>query len=326
MLGRRSILAAGTSTWIGTEKLTNSSLQTERLMSFQSRVRTPRDFGKRPAKSKQKSKPSRRRSTSGHGLVEELPLNAKEIADRTVNMLRHLGSQRFAVPPFHEHFDRWLLSLRDILSEFESGGTFDVDDQFRKESADEVSQVKRDLDDRRLVEIAVAEKARFINQNLLEKKSALARVEREKVSRTKEMARQEETAVKPVVTRIGRLKNELNQFSHVRAGLFRSISKKAKARRQEEATQRLESTRKQLKQAQRSLAVEQKRLKEEYEGRRRQLLEQIDEYDKKLATLEAESGIDDAVEIRRTTCEKLEKALNTFLERNRLPRSESHAE
>ena len=288
-------------------------------MSFQQRARTPRDFGKKPTKPKQKPKPEKHRVLNTRGLVEEHPLDPKEIADRTINMLRHLGSQRFAVAPFHEHFDRWLLNLRDILAELESSGAFNVDDQFRKESSEAVSQIERELNEHRRVETTHAEKVRMISQDLLEKRSLLAQAEREKAARIKEMTRQEESAVKPVVSRIGRLRTELNQISRMQAGFFRSISKKAKTQRQEEAAQRIESTRKQLEHVEQSFAVEQKRLNADYEDKKRQLLKQIDEYERKVENLEAGSSVDDAVELRQAACESLVKAMSTLLERNPLP-------
>ena len=301
------------------EKLRNISTVTDGLMSFKPRARTPRDLGKRPAKSKQKAKLEKHRDVGTRGLPLEATLNAREVVDRTVNRLHHLGGQRFAVPPFHEHLDRWLLNLRDVIAYFESSGAFNVDDQFRKESSEAVSQIERELDEHRLMETTHAEKVRKINQDLLKMRSLLAQTEREKADKIKEMIRQEESAVKPVAGRMDRLRTELNQISLIRAGFFRSISKKAKAKRQEEAAQKLESTRKQLKQVERSFAVEEKRLNADHENKRTQLLKQIDEYARKLEILEAESDMDDAVEIRQAACESLVKAVNMFLERNPLP-------
>ncbi len=295
-------------------------------MTFQPRARTPRDFGKRPAKSKQKAKLEKHRDVGTRGLFLEPALNPKDIVDRTVNTLHHLGAQRFAVPPFHEHFDRWMLNLKDVLSIFESSEAFNADDQFRKESSEMVLKIERELNERRLVETTHAEKLREINQGLLEKRSLLAQAERENAARIREMTRQEESAVKPVVSRMDRLRTELNQISRIRAGFFRSISKKAKAQRQQEASQKLESTRKQLEHVEQSFAVEQKRLNEDYKNKRKQLLKQIDEYARKLENLEAESGLDDAVKIRQAACESLVKRLSMFLERKPLPPVEGDAE
>lgn len=286
-------------------------------MTFQPRARTPRDFGRRPARSKPKAKPEKEREASAQRLVEEYTPDPKEVGDRTINMLHHLGSQRFPVAPYYDHFDRWLMNLRNIISEFSSSQAINIDDQFTKETSETLSEIEMELKERRLKETSHAEKTRRINQSLSETRSLLAQTERENAARLKEIARQKENAERPVVSRIGRLRAELNQISRMRAGFFRSISKRAKARREEEATQRLESTRKQLEKVGQSFVAEQRKLQEEYESKRRRLLKQIEGYDKELENLEADSGLDDAVQIRQSTCESLVKLVSALLERNR---------
>jgi hypothetical protein len=40
--------------------------------------------------------------------------------EKTLGKLHGLGSQKFAVSPFSQYFDDWLLNVREVLSEFES--------------------------------------------------------------------------------------------------------------------------------------------------------------------------------------------------------------
>jgi DNA repair exonuclease SbcCD ATPase subunit len=298
-------------------------VQTSRPMTFQPRARTPRDLGRRPAKSKPRAKPEKRREASTRGLVEERTPDPKEIADKTINMLRHLGSQRFPLAPYYDHFDRWLLNLRNILSELSSAEAIKIDDQFTNETSEAVSKIEMELKELRLKETSHAEKIRRVNQSLSETRGLLAQAERENAARLKEMAHQKESAEKPVVSRIGRLRAELNQISRMRAGFFRSISKKTKAQKKVEATQRLESTRRQLEQVEQSFAAEQRKLQEAYESKRKQLGKQVERLDKELESLEAGSGLDDAVKVRQSACESLVRSVNALLERNTRPTNDN---
>ena len=54
-------------------------------MTFQPPMRTPRGFGKGPAKSRPKAKPEKHLSVSTCGSVEERILDSGEVADRTIN-------------------------------------------------------------------------------------------------------------------------------------------------------------------------------------------------------------------------------------------------
>lgn len=287
-------------------------------MTFQPRTRTPRTFGRRREKTKPKAKSGKQPSVGGHRLVEEHVPTSKEVVDRSLNMLHHLGSQRFAVAPFYDHFDRWLLSLRTVVTEFESSPAIDVDDQFHEESSQMLSEIELALEERRLNEASRQEDIRKVNQSLLEARSFLAQAERQYAAKMKEIADRKERAIKPVAGRVGKLREELNRIVRMRAGFLWGISKKAKAQKEVETTQRLETTRRELENVEQSFVIEQATLRDEYKKRRQQLLEQISSHQKELDKLGSDPRVDDAIEIRRAACDALIGAVNTFLERSKL--------
>jgi uncharacterized phage infection (PIP) family protein YhgE len=248
-------------------------------------------------------------------IEEERSPTRTEVFDRTVNSLARLGSQRFAVAPFYEHFDRWLTSVRTILSEFESSGAFTADDQFTKESAQAVSNIELALKERKFKESSREEATREASKNLLDARSLLAQTEREYAAKVKELTSRRERAVGPVAGRVGRLREELNRIAKMRAGFLRRISKKTKAQKEAEASQRLDSTKSQLSAIEQSFATEKDKLHDEYKRRRPQILRQIANCEEEIESLGASSQIDDALEERRAACDALVNAVNALLQR-----------
>jgi DNA repair exonuclease SbcCD ATPase subunit len=245
---------------------------------------------------------------------EHLP-TPSEILDRTLNSLVRLGNQRFAVAPFYEHFDRWLTSLRTLISEFESSPAFTVDDQFAKESSQVMSNVEVTLKEERLKEASREEAIREANKNLLDARSLLAQTEREYAAKVKEVASRKERTVKPVARSIRKLGEELNRIVRMRAGFLRGISKKTKAQKEAETSQRLDFTKTELAKIEQSFATEQVKLQHEYKTRKQKIIEQIANYEKEIENLEAGSQSDDALETRRAACDALVNAVNTLLQR-----------
>jgi len=284
-------------------------------MGFQSRARTPRDFGRRPGRNKSKTKPGKHEAGGAYRLEEERTLTFAEIANRALNSLSRLGSQRFAVGPFYEHYDRWILSVRNVLSEFEASSAAAVDDGFKEECSRVLSEIESTLDDRRAKEASNDEAVRKVNRNLLDTRSILAQTEREYDAKMSDIAAKREHAVRPVATNLGRLRQELGRISRVRAGFLRGISKKTKAQKEAEAAQKLESTRRELAKVEQSFAAEQAKLRKDHSKKKQQILEQIATHQKELDNLEAGSNMDDAVEVRRAACDDLIASIDAFLKR-----------
>jgi hypothetical protein len=284
-------------------------------MGFQPRARTPRDFGRRPGRSKSKTKPGKHETGGVYRLEEEHALTFAEIANRALNSLSRLGSQRFAVGPFYEHYDRWMLSVRNVLSEFEASSAAAVDDSFKEECSRVLSGIESTLNDRRAKETSNNDAVRKVNHNLLDISSLLAQTEREYAAKMSDIAAKREHALKPVATNLGRLRQELSRISRVRAGFLRGLSKKTKAQKEAEATQKLESTKRELAKVEQSFAAEQARLRKDHSKKKHQILEQIATHQKELDNLEAGSDMDDAVEVRRAACDDLIASIDAFLKR-----------
>jgi hypothetical protein len=258
---------------------------------------------------REKAKTRGQKHRRGHSSVwEENHVSTKEeVVDRTLNRLRNLGSQRFAFSPYSEHFDRWLVDLKDVLSEFESSPTIDADDQFVKERSQILSNVELELDERRRKEASFKE----ASKDMSDCKILLERIEEEYASRVRGIKGQKNGEIKRLQCNIDSLKRELDDLARMKTGLFRAMSKKAKTQRETEATQRLNAAQEELASTEQHFTDEQERLRDEYERKKQPLVEQIRDRQKEIEDLE----IDGSLEDRRVACEALASVVNSLLKR-----------
>ena len=98
----------------------------------------PRGFDK-PKKAKTR-KVSNRQSEGPRRRVSEAQ-TLQEVVDRTLAGLENLGTQTFATPPFHQHYDRWLRSLITVLDDFEASPAVKADDRFHAERGELLTAV-----------------------------------------------------------------------------------------------------------------------------------------------------------------------------------------
>src|SRR3972149_7467351 len=117
-------------------------------MGYKSQTGSRRSAGKRFQKSeheKAKVKAQKHRA-GGKYAQEETPVpSLGEVVEKTLGRLRSFGGQRFAVSPFSQYFDDWLLNVREVLSEFESSPAVVVDDAFVKERSQIFLGVEREF-------------------------------------------------------------------------------------------------------------------------------------------------------------------------------------
>jgi len=279
-------------------------------MGYQSRAGSPRNTGRGRGvqrREKAKARGHKRRSSGSYLSEENRVLTAEEVTDRTLNSLRSLGNQRFALAPFNEHFGRWLTDLRVVLSEFESIPTVNVDDQFVKERSQILSNVEAELEELRRKEASGDEAFK----NLSDNNALLERIEKEYVARTKEIKARKDGEIKRLSSNVDGLKQELDRISQTKAGIFRRISKKAKAQKEAEATQRLNTAQSELTSAMQRFTVEQEKLREEHEKRKKPIIEQMQYQQKEVQGQE----IDTSIEARRLSCDALISSVNALLQR-----------
>jgi DNA repair exonuclease SbcCD ATPase subunit len=241
-------------------------------------------------------------------MLEESPVaTAEEVVDKTLKRLQTLGNQKFASSPYSEHFSRWQADVAYVLSEFESSPNISVDEQFMKERSETLASVERKLEERRREEIALEEAVK----KLSECKILLEHIQEEYIIKVGEIERQKNGEINRLNSKIDDIKGELDDIARLKAGLFRSVSKKAKAQKEAEATERLNTAQRELDLAAKDFTAEQERLRDEYERKKQSVIEQIQQHQKAIEQLEDDSSLED----RRVACEALVSAVNALLQR-----------
>ena len=279
-------------------------------MGYRPRIKSPRTSGRgnRTSRHKKAKAKGRKHRSIGSSIWEESHVaTTEEVVDRTLKRLHTLGSQRFASSPFSEHFGRWLLNLRDVMSEFESSPTISVDDEFVKERSQILSNVEFELEERSRKEASLEGSIKSLSDS----KILLERIEKEYAIRAREIEGRKNSEVKRLHSGIDGLRGELDDIARIKTGFFRAFSKKAKAQKEAEVTQRLNAAQSELELTVQNFAAEQERLRGEYERKKQPVIEQIRDYQKEIENLETDGSIKD----RRVACEALVNAVNALLQR-----------
>ena len=281
-------------------------------MGYRQQVRAPQDYGRRQERSgreraKARAAKKKHRSSRRQVLEEKHVLTLEEAVERTLSSLRILGNQKFALPPFYEHFNRWLDNLSSILTEFELNPTVNVDEQFGKERSQILSNVRLQLEEVRRTEASQEQMVR----NLSENRNLLERIEKEHAAKAKEVEERKNREVNRLSRNVESLREELDKIAKIKTGIFRAVSKKEKAQKEADATQKLNSAQRNLESTMQSFTKEQEQLQDEYERRKQQTLRQIQNQQKRIETQES----DRSLENRQAACESLANAVNVFLKR-----------
>lgn len=221
-----------------------------------------------------------------------------------------MGNQIFALSPFSEHFGRWLIDLRVVLSEFESSPTVSVDDYFVKERSRILSNVELELEERRREETSCDEAIKSLSDNRI----LLERIEEEYTARTRETKGRKDSELKRLSSNVDGLRGEVNRVARMKTGIFRAISKKEKAQKEGEATQRLNRAQGELASAVQNFAAEQERLRDEYERRKQSVMDQIRDEEKEVEN----QDVDGSLETRQAACEALVNAVSALVVREKV--------
>lgn len=273
--------------------------------NMSSRRSAGRGRGKTPHE-KSKAKEQKKRSSGKYLLEERQVPTSEEIVKKTIGRLHSLAGQIFAFSPFSQYFDDWLLTLKSVLSEFESNPVANVDDEFVKERSQIISNVELKLDERRREEAALGEAVkRLADQNHL-----LVQIDTEYATATRNLSSRKNSEIQQLTRIVHDLEEELAQINRMKTG-FNLFSKRAKAHKTAEVTQKLDAAKSELESAVQNFTVEQEKLHDEYEKKKQVVIEQVRNLEKDVEVLETDVS---AVE-RRVACEALVNAVNALLQR-----------
>jgi len=227
----------------------------------------------------------------------------EEIIEKTRVSLRGLGNQKFALSPFSQYFDDWLINLRKILSVFESNPLISVDEKFTEERQRILADVEGELVRKRVEEAEHEEKSKALS----EKNHQLVQIDADYAAEMRNVRQKRNAEIENLTRTVHDSEAMLNQVNEMKTSFF-GFTKKAKAKKQAEITEKLNAAKKELDMALQNFNIEQEKLHDEYEKKKQATMSQVQELQKEIE----EQETDTSVEKRRTACEALIEAINSL--------------
>jgi hypothetical protein len=279
-------------------------------MEYSQQNKQPRDDG-RASKIRRRKKGNtprpKHRFSGGYQLKKSNIVPSEEIVKRTLDRLRGLGNQTFAIFPFSEYFDDWFENVKGVLSDFELDSDIATDDQFSEQCSQILSNLELALDERRNKEASYD----LATKNLSEDRRVLERIDEDYAAKMREMERRKNSEIKRLSRTVQDLKEELLRITQTKTGIFRSMSRKAKAQKVEEASQKLNLACGKLDLIVPNFSAERQKLLTEHTKMQRPVIERIQNLQKEVNSIE----IDGSSDARRAACEALANAVSALLKR-----------
>ncbi len=237
--------------------------------------------------------------------VEEPPApSASEIIKRTLNSLNKLGNQTFALSPFSQYFDDWLVNLRQVIAGFESSPEIGINETFAKECTQILNDLESALAERRLKEFSMEKSAKTLSEN----NHLLVETDADYAAKTRELGAKRNAEVERLTRNVTNLEEQLEATNQTKAGHFNFFAKKAKAQKEAEAAQKLNAAKKELELAIQNYKIEQDKLHDDYEKRKQALMEKTQTLEKEIAEIE----MDGSLIARQAACNRLADAVKAL--------------
>ena len=278
-------------------------------MSFRPQNSSRKGSGRQYSKSSHEKKSKEKKQKQGAKyLQEENPqASTEEVAQKTLNSLGKLGNQIFALSPFSQYFDDWLVSIRQVTSEFESNPGIRVDEQFTKERVQIFLDVEGALAQNRLAESSLTEEAKSLAEN----NHKIVEADKEYAEQTRERNNKRNADVQQLSTKIRELEDQLAVQQEIKISFYKFSAKKKASEQLAQTTQELKTAKNELEVTLQTFTAEQEKLHDNYEKRKQELNENSERLHRELEKLET----DTSTEARKTACETLANSINNLLKR-----------
>ena len=272
-----------------------------------SRRSAARQYSKSAHEKKAKEKKQR---IGGTYHQEETEISAKEVVEKNLGILSKLGNQIFALSPFSQYFDDWLVNLRQIISEFESNPSIKVDEQFVKERSQVFLDVEAALAEKKLQESSLTGEAKELADN----NHLLVETDKEYAEKTRELSFKRNAEVQRLSHEILELEDDVASQEEIKISFFRVNARRRAAEKFARTKQNLKSKKNELEVALQSFTADQEKLHDYYEKKKQEITDRVDALHKELEKLE----IDTSIDARQAACNALANAINALLQRTPL--------
>ena len=278
-------------------------------MSYKPQTGSRRSAARQFSKSSHDKKAKERKQHAGAKyLQEETPqASPQEAADKTTNSLTKLGNQIFALSPFSQYFDDWLINLRQVISEFESNPAITADEQFVKERSQVFLDVEGALAEKRLQESNLTVEAKALADN----NHLIVEADKQYAEKTRELSNKRNTDVQRLTHKINELEDEVAKQQEIKISFYKINEKKRVAETLAQTKRNFQNAKNELEVTLQNFAAEQEKLHDNYEKHKQELNENSDRLHKELEKLE----VDTSTEARQTACNTLAQSITALLKR-----------
>jgi DNA repair exonuclease SbcCD ATPase subunit len=280
-------------------------------MSYKSQTGSRRSAARQFSKSAHEKKAKEKKQRpSGIYHEEETEVSAKEVVEKTLGSLNKFGNQIFALSPFSQYFDDWLLNLRQMISEFESSPAIKVDEQFVKERSQIFLDVEGALAEKRLQETNLTGEAK----ELADSNHLLVETDKEYAEKTRELSFKRNAEVQRLSTKIRELEDNVAGQEEIKIRFYKVRAKKKAAEKLVQTRQELKSAKNELEVALQTFTAEQEKQHDNYEKKKQEITEKVEALHKELEKLETDTSSTP----RQAACNALACAINSLLQRTPL--------
>jgi hypothetical protein len=286
-------------------------------MGYQSAHRGPRkSSGQKFQKSQHEKAKARAHKHREKGTFseEENVATAEMATEKAMNSLKRLGEQKFAVSPFRQYFDDWLLNIKQALSEFEANQAVTVDEEFVKTRDQTLAKVEHELAETKQEEMTLEPCVK----ELADANHLLVELDADYAAKTRETGMRRNTEIQNLTKNIKNLEEELDQVRAMKTRIFGGFSKKAKTQKIAELTSKLGTAKPELEKTIEAFKLEQDKLHDGYEKKKQATMAKVQALESEIWKLEN----DKSISARHIASEALAKAVKSLQERQPKPSSE----
>jgi DNA repair exonuclease SbcCD ATPase subunit len=264
---------------------------------------------------KEKKTKEKKQKQTAKRLQDETPeVSAKEVAERALAGVNRLGNQIFALSPFSQYFDDWLVNLKQTISEFETNPAVTTDEQFQTDCDKVFADVEAALAEDRLVESTLTQEAKALEDN----NHKIADADKEYAEKTRELSNKRNAEIQKLSSEVRQLEDDLAAQQDVKFGFFKFKEKRVAAEKLAQTNKDLTAAKNRLEVTMDSFKAEQDKLHDNYEKQKQELFETSDRLHKELEKLET----DTSAQARQAACNSLAQAINALMQRTPSPMPE----
>lgn len=280
-------------------------------MSSEPRMRGTR-FRRQSTKKHSKERRGEREASVSY--QEEVPIDPSQVSSRILNALEHLGTQRFVLPPFSEHFQRWIKDVEAVLMEFETKLPEMADEGYRVTVQDRLSSLREVLGKQVDAEKNSSGETSHLLQELSACELELSKLEHEHRTVTYEARKRHDKASEKLRNDIDLLEKRRLKLLRKQPSIVERILHRSSAKL-ETSTNTLQLKRTDLDHEGALLQTNLDELRANYEVKRGHLREHQELLKAKLDESNRTTS-NDALEVRKVACQELGLAVTQAVERS----------